>query len=177
MKKVLLTVAALLALSMAFVGCNNNTKDESGDDTETPTDTSVVVLDASTWSYSGDSSYAAKATVDGDFIKVEATGWNNLIFLPTEFDPTGYSKLTFKMYAPDYTPGKIYISFNESTDNWPVVAELAHTDGAVKEAKEFTIDIKDSTKKINMIKVFAQEMVTYGTEDAVIYIGSVTASK
>lgn len=30
MKKVLLTVAALLALSMAFVGCNNNTKDESG---------------------------------------------------------------------------------------------------------------------------------------------------
>lgn len=29
MKKVLLTVAALLALSMAFVGCNNNTKDET----------------------------------------------------------------------------------------------------------------------------------------------------
>ena len=42
MKKVLLTVAALLALSMAFVGCNNNTNDESGSDTEKEDETSAV---------------------------------------------------------------------------------------------------------------------------------------
>ncbi len=57
MKKVLLTVAALLALSMAFVGCNNNTKDESGTETTKATGTYTInelsIAKNYTWSQEG----------------------------------------------------------------------------------------------------------------------------
>ena len=142
MKKVLLTVAALLALSMAFVGCNNNTKDESGTDTEKEDEeakASVSVTDkslsytcvANDWGANGSVQFDLPETftvAEGDVvvIKAEVEFGTPSAGTITQFymqDCIGWKAPSYSLIA-DYTAGLAETTKTCETE-WTIPAESA----------------------------------------------------
>lgn len=125
MKKVLLTVASLLALSMAFVGCNNNTNDESGSETPTKATGTYTINELS---IAKNYSWTAAGTKD----ETTFANWQTIVNLDSSWKLAVEDELTVTFSgksSKEFKIAKANIVDNTDAANW-------WTELASKESKD-----------------------------------------
>lgn len=168
MKKTLLVLSAILALSMAFVGCKKSSgsnEPDKSDPVNNEAGTEVNYLfKVADWKAANKDMEAA-AVIEGDYLKVTLTEtWNNLIFFPVAIPVSEGDVIKFKGY---FAGDGVKYTINLMDASWKKLGEAV--DKTNKEAEDIEITCKAGS--VAFIQAFAQN--TAGdTVPATLYVGS-----
>lgn len=174
MKKSLLILSALMALSMAFVGCKGGSdpvQDPAGD--ETPAE--VVVFDAAT-ATAPDGMEIVE--IDGvKYLKVTPNGYNTT-FSVTEVSVAANKKLCVTMKGETDDDG--FQAVLQCLEDWDKSVCGENASPTMKpisaEAKEYVADLVGEGKKIKIVQPMVQSTKDWNaSSDVTIYISKIIA--
>lgn len=179
MKKSLLALAALAALSLVFVSCGGGGADP--DKPESPnvtpaggdTPTEVVVFDPATVE-----SVSAGEIVDVEgtkYWKVTVDGYNTSIKI-TEVDCAGMSKVKAIAYGEVANDNaKLVVKLADSSYGDVALPEFSPI---AVEPSDISVDFKGDARKIAVIQPFVQSTADWSAlSNVVVYIGKIVATK
>ena len=188
MKKTLLVLSAILALSMAFVGCKKSSGSNEPDGSEPVTKGPVVILDPDT--YAG--SVGEVVEVNGaKWVKVTTDQYNTIVPVNPVADVSACKKVSGKFYCGDaagVTQFAVQLMDKAAEPTAQAAAFMFNPPVTTATEKESNIgptfswiDYNDGQKNklgvtsVGGIQVFAQNSSYAALDGTVIYLGKIVA--